>query len=59
MKLKNEYDFSICIFSKADIQKINNHTKRCSASSFIRGIQIKTTIKYHFMHSWKAMNKKT
>ena len=46
-------------FPQEDIQMANKHMERCSASLVIREIQIKTTMRYHFMLVRMAAIKKS
>ena len=42
-----------------DVQMANNHMKRCSTLLFIREMQIKTTVRYYFIPTRRAIIKYT
>ena len=46
-------------FTKEDIHETNKHMKKCSLSLVIREMQIKTTLRYHFMPARMVIIKKS
>lgn len=45
-------------FSREDVQMANMHMKRWSTSLAIGEMQVKTTVRYHFIHTRMTVIKK-